>query len=279
MSYRALVSLMRLDKPVGIWLLLWPTWWALWLASGGMPHWSVWLVFTVGTVLMRSAGCVINDYADQGFDGHVSRTQQRPLVTGDVTPRQAQITFLGLVILAALLVLTQNRLTIVLACIGLIGACLYPLAKRVIKMPQCVLGLCFAWGIPMAFAAVNRSVPLVAMVLFMATFFWVLAYDTIYAMIDKPDDLKVGIYSTAVFFGDYDRWFVLFFQVIMLVLLYWVGILSLQHRWYYVALCAVGLFFVYQQRQIATRDPQACHAAFCRSHWVGFLLWLGILGS
>ena len=224
--------LMRLHKPIGIFLLLWPTLWAVLIASHGSPSLSIITVFVLGTVLMRSAGCVINDYADKDFDGHVMRTRERPLVTKRVTTKQALIIFSILSLLSLALVLTLNRLTLLLAIPALLLAISYPFMKRFTNMPQLILGIAFSWGIPMAFAAINNSVPSIAWLMMLANIFWVIAYDSQYAMIDREDDLKIGVKSSAILFGRYDRLIIALLQISALIVLILIGALQAMNKWY-----------------------------------------------
>src|SRR5471032_1126696 len=225
-QWRDYCRLMRIDKPIGSLLLLWPTLWALWLAGGGMPSLKVLIVFVLGVFFMRAAGCVVNDYADRKFDGHVKRTANRPLPSGAITGKQAKILFVGLVLASFLLVLTLNRMTILLSLAGLALAWVYPFVKRVSNLPQVVLGAAFGWSIPMAYAAVSETVPLSCWLLFAANICWTVAYDTQYAMVDRDDDLKIGIKSTAILFGRFDNLINGILQLIMLMLMAIVGHLS-----------------------------------------------------
>lgn len=272
-------QLARLDKPIGTLLLLWPTLWALWLASAGQPDWWALLVFTLGVFLMRSAGCVINDYADRHVDGHVKRTAQRPLPAGRLTTRQALLFFAVLVGLSFLLVLTLNRFTIMLSLVGLVLAVLYPFMKRVTHLPQLVLGLAFSWSIPMAWAAVTGDLAWSSWLLFMANATWTVAYDTYYAMVDRDDDVRIGVKSTAILFGRYDLRIIALLQVLTLALLLLVGwIESLQWPFYCSLLVVAGLF-VQQGWSARRRDREACFRAFLANNWVGVVIFLGILLS
>lgn len=269
--------LVRADRPIGIYLLLWPAMWALWLAAEGVPPWWVLVVFVLGTVLMRSAGCAINDYADRHFDGGVERTAQRPLATGAVTPREAVAVFTVLSLLAFLLVLTLNARTIAFAFVAAALAALYPFSKRYTHMPQLVLGVAFGWAVPMAFTAVQDQVPLLAWVLFAATVTWALIYDTMYAMVDREDDLKLGIKSSAILFGRYDRRIIGLLQLLMLMLLWWVGEMAGRGLPYQFSLVLAGGLFLHQQYRIRKRDRQACFEAFLNNHYVGLLVFIGLL--
>ncbi len=268
--------LMRLDKPIGILLLLWPTLWALWVASDGLPDLKILVIFVLGTVLMRSAGCVMNDLVDRNFDGHVTRTHQRPLVTGEVTVKQALI-LAGLLSLVSFgLVLFLNGLAIALSFAALFLAASYPLTKRFFALPQAYLGIAFGFGIPMAFAAVQGIVPDVAWCMLLANICWSLAYDTEYAMVDRPDDLKIGIRSSAITFGRFDVWMVMFFYVAMLALMSYVGLMLGLKRVYYLGLTASALVACYHYVLIKNRQPDRCFKAFLHNNWVGALIFAGI---
>ena len=272
-------QLARMDKPIGTLLLLWPTLWALWLASAGQPDWWALLVFTLGVFLMRSAGCVINDYADRHVDGHVKRTAQRPLPAGRLTTRQALLFFAALVGLSFLLVLTLNRFTIVLSLMGLVLAVLYPFMKRVTHLPQLVLGLAFSWSIPMAWAAVTADLAWSTWLLFMANATWTVAYDTYYAMVDRDDDVRIGVKSTAILFGRYDLRIIALLQLATLLLLLLVGWLqALPWPFYGSLLVAAGLF-AQQGWSARGRDRDACFRAFLANNWVGAVIFLGIFLS
>ena len=268
--------LVRADKPIGIYLLLWPALWALWLAADGIPPWWILLVFVLGTALMRSAGCAINDFADRHFEGQVERTAQRPLATGLVSAREAVVVFAVLSLLAFALVLTLNAKTIAHSFIAVALAALYPFTKRYTHMPQLVLGMAFGWAVPMAFAAVQNSIPPLAWVLFAATVLWALIYDTMYAMVDREDDLKIGIKSTAILFGRFDRLIIGFLQLIMLALLWWVGDMAGRGAAFHIALIAAAALFGYQQWLIRERGRDACFRAFLNNHYFGLLLFLGL---
>ena len=269
--------LMRLDRPVGIWLLLWPTLWALWIAGHGKPKPSVFIIFVLGTVLMRSAGCTINDYADRSFDAHVKRTQDRPLAAGRLSTLEALVLFAVLSLTALILALQLNRFTLLLAIGGAFLAISYPFVKRFLSLPQMYLGITFGWGIPMAFAAQLERVPRVAWLLLLANMLWVTVYDTLYAMVDRDDDLKIGVRSTAILFGDSDRHIVAVLQVMTLLTLYLVGRMIHMGNWYYSGLLAASLFFVYQLWLIRTRDREACFRAFLNNNYVGMAVFIGIL--
>ncbi|MBN23519.1 MAG: 4-hydroxybenzoate octaprenyltransferase [Alteromonadaceae bacterium] len=270
--------LMRADKPVGSYLLLWPTLWALMIAAQGLPPWWITAIFVAGVFVMRSAGCVINDYADRKVDGKVARTNARPLVSGVVSEKQALGLFATLVGVAFLLVLALNWQTIVLS-IGALGlAAVYPFMKRYTHLPQVVLGAAFAWAIPMAFMAVNEAVPGIAWWLFSINVLWTVAYDTEYAMVDRNDDLQIGVKSTAILFGQYDRLIVGLLQLSVVLMLFALGqYLHFTLPFYLGVLVAVALF-VYQQRLIYERDRQACFTAFLNNNYVGMAIAIGIAG-
>ena len=269
------LRLMRIDRPVGTLLLLWPTLAALWLAAQGVPPLGILAAFVVGTFLARSAGCVINDIADREFDAHVARTRERPLATGEVSLTGALV-LLGILALACLaVVLTLNRLAQALALGGALVATVYPFLKRWTHLPQAALGIAFSWGVPMAFAAVNGSVSGAAWLLFAASLVWIVAYDTIYAMVDRDDDLRIGIKSTAILFGRADRLIVAALQLVALVLLLGLGTVLALGPAYYLALGVVGGLFVYQQWLIRRRDREPCFRAFGNNVWVGFALFAG----
>lgn len=268
--------LMRLNKPIGILLLLWPTLWALWLASDGHPHPLVLSVFLLGVILTRSAGCIINDYADRYFDGHVERTRQRPLVTNKVSTRAALVLFCVLMLVAFMCVLLLNALTIMLAVVGALLAVIYPFLKRYTQLPQLGLGLAFSWGVPMAFSAETGSVGASAWLLFFTAVLWPVIYDTMYAMTDKKDDLKIGIKSTAILFARADRLIIALLQGLFLVGLVWVGCVFHLHVSYYISIFVAALLFVYQQYLMRNREPQRCFQAFLNNHWVGLVIFMGI---
>ncbi|MFV8818868.1 4-hydroxybenzoate octaprenyltransferase [Haliea sp. E17] len=276
-SLKALLQLMRADKPIGTLLLLWPTLWALWIAAGGVPDLSLLVIFILGTFLMRSAGCVINDLADRHWDGSVQRTRQRPLVTGAVTVRQARIVFVLLLAAAFCLVLLTNPLTVKLSFVGAALAAIYPFTKRFTHFPQVVLGAAFSFGIPMAFSAQTNSLPPQLWLIYAANLLWTVAYDTKYAMVDRDDDLEVGIKSTAVFFGEHDRLMVGLFQLGFLVGMLLVGAAFGLGLWYYLGLAAAAVLCGYHQYLIRERDRQACFRAFLHNNWVGAAIFLGLV--
>lgn len=268
--------LMRLEKPIGIFLLLWPTLWGLWVAAEGMPDMLVFVVFILGVILMRSAGCVINDYADRDFDPHVERTKLRPIAAGAVKPKEALILFVVLCLTAFSLVLLLNTFTILLSFGGALLAASYPFMKRYTHLPQVVLGAAFAWAIPMAFAAQTNDIPIVAWLLFIATVLWAVAYDTMYAMVDREDDLKVGVKSTAILFGDADKVIIGIIQLLVLLTLLIVGN-HLAMSWpYYLGLAIATLLAIYQQYLIKDRAGPQCFRAFLNNNWFGCAIFCGI---
>jgi len=276
-QFKNFIYLTRLHKPIGILLLLWPTLWALWLAKNGQPDWSIVGVFVSGVILMRSAGCVVNDIADRHVDKHVERTRDRPLTSGKISLRAAWLLFFILLTTSFLLVLCLNRFTIELSFIGALLAVIYPFMKRFTHLPQIGLGLAFAWGVPMAFAAETNTIPPPAWEIFFAAALWAIIYDTMYAMVDRNDDVKVGIKSTAIFFGRYDRFVIGVMQVIFLLLLVDVGMRFHLTKYYFGALFFAGLLFIYQQILLKSRDRKAYFKAFLNNHWVGMVIFLGIL--
>jgi 4-hydroxybenzoate polyprenyltransferase len=268
--------LMRFHKPIGIFLLLWPALWALWFAGNGHPDLRVSLVIVAGVVLMRAAGCIINDYADRKIDPHVERTRERPIAAGLVSPREALILFAGVCLLAFLLVLLLNGLTIVLSVPAALLAASYPYTKRYTHLPQAYLGVAFGWAVPMSFAAQTGEVPDLAWLLFLATVLWALIYDTMYAMVDREDDLRIGVKSTAILFGKWDRVCLGVLQVCMLLLLFLAGWQTDRGAWYWAGLLGGAGLFVYQQVLIRHRDRAACFAAFLNNHWFGAAIFAGI---
>jgi 4-hydroxybenzoate polyprenyltransferase len=275
--FNAYWRLMRFDRPIGILLLLWPTLWALWIAGQGSPSLLNLVVFCTGVVLMRAAGCVMNDIADRDFDPHVERTRRRPLASGELSVRQALGAFVVLMALAFGLVLQTNALTIKLAFAGAVLAASYPFFKRVTHLPQVVLGIAFGWGMIMAFAAETGAVPVIAWWLFGVNVLWSIIYDTLYAMVDREDDLRVGIKSTAILFGDRDLAVLRVLKLAMLGLLVWVGLkLGLTWPWYAAVAVAAGLFAL-QQWWVRGREPAACFRAFLNNNWVGLVLFAGLV--
>ncbi len=272
-------QLIRWDKPIGTFLLLWPTLMGLWLASRGVPARSLLLIFTAGVWLMRSAGCIVNDLADRNMDGFVQRTAQRPLVTKAVSVTEALLLFLLFCTLAFILVLQLNRFTLLLSIIGLGLACLYPLLKRITHLPQLGLGLAFSFSIPMAFAAVQNQINVAAWCFFATMLLWPVIYDTQYAMVDRDDDVKVGIKSTAILFGKAETFILAVLQLIFLLALVGVGFLFKLTVPFYVSLLIIAVFFIYQSVLIHQRDRAKCFQAFRLHNWVGLTLLLGIILS
>ncbi|MHB8249079.1 MAG: 4-hydroxybenzoate octaprenyltransferase [Acidithiobacillus sp.] len=277
-KWQAYAALMRIDRPIGTLLLLWPTYWALWLAAGGNPSLGLFLIFTVGTFLMRSAGCVINDYFDRDFDRQVARTCNRPLASGVITPQEALVVFILLCLGAAALLPFLNSLTILLAGGAVLVTVTYPLFKRFTHLPQAYLGLAFSFGIPMAFAAQTGRVPALAWWLMLANACWVLAYDTAYAMADRPDDLKIGVKSSAILFGRYDRLAIAGFHGVMLLILCLIG-LDLQLHWpYFLGLLLAALLAAHEQSLLRGDRDQALRA-FLHNNWLGMVIFWGIMGG
>jgi 4-hydroxybenzoate polyprenyltransferase len=276
MKLREYARLMRLDRPIGAWLLLWPALWALWIAAAGSPDELLFVIFVAGTLLARSAGCVINDFADRRYDPHVRRTADRPLASGTVSTTEALVLFALLGGAALALVVPLNRQAQLLALCGGVVTVIYPFLKRFFPLPQAWLGIAFAWSIPMAFAAQTGSLPLVAWVLFAAAGCWIVAYDTIYAMVDRDDDLRIGVRSSAILFGRGDRIMVGLLQACSLALLAIAGAMSDLGRWYAAGLCAAALLAVQQLRTIRTREPAKCFAAFLANNWFGCAVFVGI---
>lgn len=275
-KFQAYSRLMRIDKPIGTLLLMWPTLWALWLADMAVPPLSVLLVFVLGVIVMRAAGCVINDFADRKVDGHVKRTQGRPLPSGAVSEKEAKLLFIGLALAAFLLVLTMNRMTILLSVVGLALAWVYPFMKRYTHFPQVVLGAAFGWAIPMAWSAVSETLPLVCWLVFIANLCWAVAYDTQYAMVDRDDDVKIGVKSTAILFGRFDKLMIGLLQLATLGLMALVGMLLQLNGAFYLSLLVVAVLFVWQQKLIAQRERDACFRGFLNNNYVGLVLFIGI---
>ncbi|MCY9855472.1 4-hydroxybenzoate octaprenyltransferase [Vibrio mediterranei] len=274
---KAYWQLMRMDKPIGSLLLLWPTLWALILAAEGIPDLHVLVVFSLGVIMMRSAGCVINDFADRKVDGHVERTKFRPLPAGLVSSREAIALFLFLAIASFILVLTMNTLTIQLSFVGLFLAFIYPFMKRYTHLPQLFLGLAFSWSIPMAWAAQANELPPMVWFVFVINALWTIGYDTQYAMVDRDDDLKVGIKSTAILFGRRDKLIIGLLQFATLLMLYTLGGWYELGTSYYWSLLVVGALFVYQQWLIRQRERMPCFQAFLNNNYVGMVVTIGLL--
>ena len=271
--------LMRLDKPIGVLLLLWPTLWALWIASRGFPDWITLLIFVTGTVLMRSAGCVMNDIADQKYDGLVERTKNRPLATREVSLKEAYCLAGALSLTAFGLVLLFNKTTVLLSFVALFLAVSYPFTKRFLAIPQAYLGVAFGFGIPMAFAAVNDYIPPLAWVLLLTNVFWAIAYDTEYAMVDRDDDLKIGIKSSAIFFGRFDVTAVMACYAAMLCLLVYIGQFMGYKPYYYIGLLAALVLVCRQYVLIKARNKTSCFNAFLHNNWIGFAVFAGIAAN
>lgn len=271
------IAIARLNRPIGTYLLLWPTLWGLWFAAEGFPGWHLFIVFTLGVLLTRSAGCVMNDIADRNFDGKVKRTRDRPLAAGRISVPEAVLYMGGLLFIALVLVLTTNLLTVGLAVIAAIVAALYPFMKRYTYMPQAVLGVAFSFGIPMAFAATQGDIPQLAWLLFVANMIWTVGYDTEYAMVDRDDDIKLGLKSTAILFADLDKFMIGLLQVMFL------GVMLLVARevnagfYYYIGITVAAVLFCYQHYLIKDRNRDRCFKAFLSNHWVGMIIFLGIL--
>jgi 4-hydroxybenzoate polyprenyltransferase len=273
---RGYAQVTRLDRPIGIWLLLWPVLWALWLSSGGRPDEHVFIVFVLGTVLTRSAGCAINDFADRNFDGHVLRTRNRPLVTGQVDPLEAIALCIGLGMIALGLALTLNQLTHLYAAVGGVLIVTYPFLKRFFPLPQFYLGAAFTWSVPMAFAAQTDAVPRLAWLLFIAGVLWTMAYDTMYAMVDRDDDRKLGIRSSAILFGDADRFIIGIMQLMTLFALWLAGRELQLGFWFGLGLAVAAMFALYQQFLIRNREPDGCFDAFLNNNYFGMAVFIGI---
>lgn len=271
------IQLTRMDKPIGIYLLLWPTLWALWVAAKGVPSLGNLLIFVLGVVLTRAAGCVINDFADRKVDGHVKRTEQRPMASGKISSKEALVFFALLMGVNFLLVLCTNAPTIWLSFGALALAATYPFMKRYTYYPQVVLGAAFSWGIPMAFTAETGSLPAAAWLLYIANLLWTVAYDTYYAMTDREDDLKIGVKSTAILFGDADRVIILSLQGLALGCLLLAGSHFELGGWFHLGLLAAAGCFVWEFWYTRDRDPQRCFKAFLHNHWAGLAIFVGIV--
>ncbi|MEJ2441848.1 MAG: 4-hydroxybenzoate octaprenyltransferase [Exilibacterium sp.] len=269
-------QLMRLNRPIGTLLLLWPTLWSLWLAAKGVPEWHILLIFIAGVAIMRAAGCVINDYADRNIDGHVERTRQRPLVSGAVSPGGALALFAILCLLAFGLVLMTNPLTIKLSVGGLLLAFCYPFMKRFTYLPQVVLGAAFAWSIPMAYTAQLGQLNADIWLIYITVVIWTVVYDTFYAMVDRNDDIKIGVKSSAILFGEHDRLITAVLQMLVVGCLLIVGQKFHMGLYYYTGVAVASLLFLYQQYLIRDRQRQECFKAFLNNNWVGCSIFLGI---
>lgn len=278
-QFKPYIELMRLNKPAGIYLLLWPTLWALWVAAEGIPDTSLIIIFTLGVIFMRSAGCVINDYADRHVDGHVKRTLSRPLVTGEISSKNALILFSLLILISFFLVLFTNILTIQLSFIGAILAAIYPFMKRHTHLPQVFLGAAFSWAIPMAFAAQAGELPKYVWLIYLANVSWTVAYDTMYAMVDRDDDIKIGVKSTAILFADADKVMIAILHAMTLFFLLLVGSELALNLFYYIGLTVAGILMIYEHWLIKDRDREGCFAGFIHSHWVGLAILAGVIAS
>ncbi|MCU7933302.1 MAG: 4-hydroxybenzoate octaprenyltransferase [Candidatus Thiodiazotropha sp. (ex Dulcina madagascariensis)] len=274
---RRYALLVRLHRPIGILLLLWPTLWALWIAGNGEPPWGIVLVFVIGVALMRSAGCAINDYADRAFDGHVARTQTRPIAAGLVRPGEALAVFATLTLSAASLLVFLNWPTRVMSLVALLLAAIYPFMKRYTHLPQVMLGAAFGWAVPMAFMALTESIPPVAWLLFVSALIWALIYDTQYAMVDREDDLRIGVKSSAILFGRYDNLIIGVLQVVMIGLLLQTGVMVGLGWLYYLGLSGGAVLFVYQQWLTRGREPKACFDAFLNNNLFGMTIFVGLM--
>lgn len=268
--------LMRMNRPIGTWLLMWPALWALWIAAEGIPPLPLLLIFSLGVFVMRSAGCVINDFADRKIDRYVARTANRPMTSGKVSSREALGLFALLIGIAFTLVLFLNLYTILLSVAALLLASIYPFMKRYTHYPQVVLGMAFSWSIPMAFAAQLERVPLIAWVLYAVTILWIVAYDTMYAMVDREDDLKIGVKSTAIVFAQADRLIIALLQLAFLLGMLWIASYLDAGVFFYLGLLTAAGFALYQQYLIRNREPSACLQAFLNNNWFGMFIFMGI---
>jgi len=273
---RNYVQLMRFDKRIGIWLLLWPTLWALWLAGEGHPNGGVFIVFVLGVIVMRSAGCVLNDFADRNIDPYVERTRSRPIASGAITPAEALTLFIALALIAIGLAAMLNRPAQILAVIAAALTVIYPFIKRFVSIPQFFLGAAFGWAVPMAFAAQTGETTQLAWLVFGTALVWAVIYDTFYAMVDREDDLKVGVKSTAILFGDADLFVIGSLQGLMVLALLFIGNMAALGVWYYVAVFVAALLMAYHQWLARSRRPSACFAAFLHNHYVGMVVFFGI---
>jgi len=272
------LQLIRFDRPIGTYLLLWPTLWALWIASDGLPNLKILIIFILGVFLMRSAGCAINDYADRDFDADVARTELRPLATGAITPKEAIGVFVVLALISFILVLQLNWLTIGMSLLALALAASYPFMKRVHMLPQAHLGFTFGWSIPMAYTAVHNQLPdLSNWLIFFTAVIWTTAYDTMYGMADREDDIKLGLKSTAILFGDNDKIIVGIMQFIVAMMLTGIGLLESLGGFYYLGIALASVFFIYQQYLIRNRESVPCFHAFLNNNWFGLVVFAGLL--
>ncbi|MAV08344.1 MAG: 4-hydroxybenzoate octaprenyltransferase [Gammaproteobacteria bacterium] len=270
------IRLMRLDKPIGIYLLLWPTYWGLWFASSGQPSLKNLLIFTAGVFVMRAAGCVINDYADRDVDGDVTRTQHRPIPAGEIAPKHALTLFLVLLAIALMLVLQTNLLTIILAVIGVLLAAIYPFLKRLTHLPQLGLGIAWSWAVPMAFAAEQQTLPMGLWLISGAIVLWTIAFDTYYAMVDRQDDLNIGVKSTAILFGKYDLLIIAALQIVSLILLGLAGVYFNRGVIFALGLVIAAGYFIAQHLQARSREAEGCFNAFLNNHRVGMAIFIGL---
>jgi len=275
----AYFRLMRLNKPIGIYLLLWPTYWALFLSAEGWPDIDLLIIFTFGVIITRSAGCVINDYADREIDKHIARTRDRPIAAGEISPKAALLLFIALALAAFALVLLTNTLTIKISFIALALAVLYPFTKRWTNLPQLILGLAFAMSVPMAFSAQTGTVPASAGWIFLATVLWTLIYDTLYAMADRDEDLKIGVKSTAILFAKYDQIFITLLQVLLMIVFIKIGNLFDLGTFFDISLIIILLFMIYHQFLIKKRQKMDYFKAFINNHFIGLILFFGIFLS
>jgi 4-hydroxybenzoate polyprenyltransferase len=274
---RNYAQLMRLDKPIGIWLLLWPTLWALWLAGEGHPNGGVFIVFVLGVVVMRSAGCVLNDFADRNIDPYVERTRSRPIASGAIAPAEALLLFVALALIAVGLAAMLNRPAQLLAAVAAGLTVIYPFIKRFVSVPQFFLGAAFGWAVPMAFAAQTGETAQLAWLVFGTALIWAVIYDTYYAMVDREDDLKVGVKSTAILFGDADLFIIGGLQLLLLLALVFIGNMAELGAWYYASVFIAALLMAYHQWLARNRQPSACFAAFLHNHYIGMIVFIGIV--
>ncbi len=274
---RNYATLMRIDKPVGIWLLLWPTLWALWISADGAPDQGLFIIFVAGVFIMRSAGCVLNDFADRNIDPYVERTRDRPIASGAVAPLEALTLFAALALIAIGLATMLNRPAQLLAIVGAVLTILYPFIKRFVSVPQFVLGLAFGWAVPMAFAAQTGQTSELAWLVFGTTVIWAVIYDTFYAMVDRDDDEKIGVKSTAILFGEADLFIIGSLQLLMLVALVFVGQRAGLGGWYYLSVGGAGALMAWHQWLARSREPAGCFTAFLQNHFIGMVVFLGIV--
>ena len=270
-------KLMRVDKPIGIWLLLWPTLWGLWLAGKGNPDQGLFVIFVLGVIVMRSAGCVLNDYVDRKIDPYIERTRTRPIASGAVSPLEALTLFAALSLIAVGLATMLNRPAQVLAIVAASLTVAYPFVKRYVSIPQFVLGAAFGWAVPMAFAAQTGTTPALAWLVFGTAMIWAVIYDTFYAMVDREDDLKVGVKSTAILFGDVDLFVIAGLQLLMLVALLLIGFRAELGAWYYLSVAAAGILMAWHLWLARDRQPAGCFSAFLKNHHIGLVVFLGIV--